>query len=93
MAKKVTNNTCPIFIETTFVDILIYSDSLSQTIKEPQSGVFCIPNCLTPPAYLMAQIYTKGFKCKDFKYIIIFSAGFTINMCGLSTKTKILRKK
>ena len=42
MAKKVTNYTCPIFIETTFVDILIYSDFPTQTIQEPQSGVFCI---------------------------------------------------
>ena len=42
--NTVNCDTCHIFIETTFVDILIYSDSLTQTIQEPHSGVFCIPN-------------------------------------------------
>ena len=37
-------NTCPIFFATTFVDTLINSDSPTQTIQEPQFGVFCIPN-------------------------------------------------
>ena len=42
--NTVNCDTCHIFIETTSVDILIYSDSLTQTIQEPHSGVFCIPN-------------------------------------------------
>ena len=42
--RQKTNNTCPISIETTFVGILIHSDLPTQTIQEPQSGVFCIPN-------------------------------------------------
>ena len=48
---------------------------------------------LIPPRYLMAQIYTKGFECKNFMYIIILSTGITTYMCGLSTKTKIFEKK
>ena len=41
----------------------------------------------------MAQVYTKGFECKNFMYIIILSTGITTYMCGLSTKTKIFEKK
>ena len=73
MAKKVTNNTCPIFIETTNVDILIYSDYPTHTIQEPQSGVFCIPNYP-----ILSQI--KIVDIFEFCYIAYDSFTFRPNM-------------
>ena len=45
---------------------------------------------VTPPRYLMAQIYTKGLECKNFMYIIIFllESQYTCVVCQQKQKYK-----